>query len=269
MFEIFSLFFLKKCFRRGPLIKSITPNTLTVQIPYGPVQSLPNLVPTSSSSPNSSAPPSTPGGGDPPLATPPPPSTEHSSSHHQHHHHAPRLSSPIPSRGISYPPLSPKSSLRRSVAIQQSNSVPNPSTTSTATGGNVISRSTPTNSSLKNNNRNNNNNNRPSPTTTTTITDGITIPVITTGTGPPDAAEEFEDESEENSSKEYDHDKPSPAARKGRIERGADARRYHTAGAIEDIKVKRDIHTYWLTSKDIVFGTYFNFISSRRCHAIF
>ena len=74
-----------------------------------------------------------------------------------------------------------------------------------------------------------------------TITDGITIPVITTGTGPP-MDEEFEDESEENSSKEYDHDKPSPAARKGhRIERGADARRYHTAGAIEDIKVKRDV----------------------------
>ena len=202
-----------------------------MQIPYGPVQSLPNLVPTSSSSPNSSAPPSTPG--DPPLATPPPAiaPAEHSSS--PHHHHAPRLSSPVPSRGISYPPLSPKSSLRRSVAIQQSNSVPNPSTTGVQPVN--VCRSTPINSSVKNIN-NNNNNTHSSGHPPPTISDGITIPVITTGTGPPD--EEFEDESEENSSKEYD-DKPSPAARKGRIERGADARRYHTAGAIEDIKVKR------------------------------
>ena len=71
--------------------------------------------------------------------------------------------------------------------------------------------------------------------------DGITIPVIT-GTPAEEDDDFIGDEAEKeaiedaNVVKDGDPDKPSPA-RKGRIERGADTRRYHTAGAIEDIKV--------------------------------
>ena len=71
--------------------------------------------------------------------------------------------------------------------------------------------------------------------------DGITIPVIT-GTPAEEDDDFIGDETEKeaiddaNVVKDGDPDKPSPA-RKGRIERGADTRRYHTAGAIEDIKV--------------------------------
>ena len=69
-------------------------------------------------------------------------------------------------------------------------------------------------------------------------TDSITIPVIT-GT-PADEDLDHQDTVDNDkllddpSSKDCGEEKPS---RKGRIERGADARRYHTAGAIEDIKV--------------------------------
>ena len=191
------------------MVKTITPNTLTVQIPYGPVQSLPNLVPTS---PHPSAPPSTPGGDLPPGG-------DHSSSSH---HHAPRLGSPVPPRGISYPPLSPKSSLRRSVALQQSYSI---------TSASTVGSKTPT-GSFKAAPRNGM---HPHP-------DGITIPVIT-GTPAEEDDDFIGDEAEKEAIEDAnvvkdggDPDKPSPA-RKGRIERGADTRRYHTAGAIEDIKV--------------------------------
>ena len=68
-------------------------------------------------------------------------------------------------------------------------------------------------------------------------TDSITIPVIT---GTP-ADEDLDHQDTADNDKLLDdpssvsgEEKPS---RKGRIERGADARRYHTAGAIEDIKV--------------------------------
>ena len=72
--------------------------------------------------------------------------------------------------------------------------------------------------------------------------DGITIPVIT-GTPAEEDDDFIGDEAEKEANEDAnvvkdggDPDKPSPA-RKGRIERGADTRRYHTAGAIEDIKV--------------------------------
>ena len=72
--------------------------------------------------------------------------------------------------------------------------------------------------------------------------DGITIPVIT-GTPAEEDDDFIGDEAEKEAIEDAnvvkdggDPDKPSPA-RKGRIERGADTRRYHTAGAIEDIKV--------------------------------
>lgn len=156
-----------------------TPNTLTVQIPYPPTQSLPNLGSSGSSQQSSCNPP--------PEA---------------------RSGSPAPPcRGTSYPPLSPKSSLRRSKALQQSCSI--------------------SGSSLKSKNRG-------------STSDGITIPVIT---GVPSFQDDDEDEKQHLEEKGIEDvttsalpEKLQPS-RKGRTERGTDARRYHTAGAIEDIKV--------------------------------
>ena len=171
------------------LFKTNTPNTLTVQIPYAPVQSLPNLGPTSPQTPNHPEPPGGSGGGQ---------------------------SSPgIPPRGISYPPVSPKSSLRRNKALNTNKTPP-------------LLKSRPVTS------------------------DGITIPVIT---GVPSNGHDYEDDiqsleekaiedqSVANSATSIQHlpvsenEKQQQTNRKGRIDRGADARRYHTAGAIEDIKV--------------------------------
>jgi hypothetical protein len=78
-------------------------------------------------------------------------------------------------------------------------------------------------------------------------TDGITIPVIT---GVPTTDEEENSSFEENLEKQSGiaENEISAAAdnkpqhtninRKGRVDR-SDARRYHTAGAIEDIKVQK------------------------------
>ena len=173
------------------LFKTNTPNTLTVQIPYAPVQSLPTSPQTPNPVVDRESPNSTGGqqGG---------------------------YSSPgIPPRGISYPPLSPKSSLRRQKVLQSQNSNQNPPL-------------------LKN---------RP------VTSDGITIPVIT---GVPsnndDEMEDIQNLEEKsiedqtgtsgtNSGTGTNTSEEKQLTRKGRIDRGADARRYHTAGAIEDIKV--------------------------------
>ena len=164
-------------------MKTNTPNTLTVQIPYAPVQSLPNLVP-----------------GSPQTSTPN--QTLNDSPQH-------RPGSPMaPGRGISYPPLSPKSSLRRSKALPQQKSMSPPLVKSRPVGS-----------------------------------DGITIPVIT---GVPAHPEDDNEILEEKSLEHEKHEKvpglPNSSElekpRKGRNDRaGADTRRYHTAGAIEDIKV--------------------------------
>ena len=184
------------------LFKTNTPNTLTVQIPYAPVQSLPNS-------------PQTP---DPVVHRDSPNST----GGHQGGYSSPRT----PSRGISYPPLSPKSSLRRQKVLQASQS-------------------------------NSNGQTPPLIKSRTVTTDGITIPVIT---GVPcsnidDEMEEshnLEEKSIEDTNSGTNSGTPGTPCtnsgtntseekqqtnRKGRIDRGADARRYHTAGAIEDIKV--------------------------------
>jgi hypothetical protein len=172
--------------RKVPLFKTNTPNTLTVQIPYGtpvaasgsaPVttqQSLPNLV---SNSPSSEA------ASSPSLA---------------------ELSSRGCGSNISYPPLSPKSSLRRSKAVVQQQS------TLGTSNKNLIQKSQ----------RN------------LTGSDGITIPVIT-GVPTNDEACEEDEDALQPEEKAIEDCKPRS---KGRTERGADARRYHTAGAIEDIK---------------------------------
>lgn len=106
---------------------------------------------------------------------------------------------PAPQRGISYPPLSPKSSLKRGVALQQSCSI----------SGNKAKPGS----------------------------DGITIPVITgvpTSHEDEDVVDDLEEKMATGHSPTISNDeKPH---RKGRMER-TDARRYHTAGAIEDIKV--------------------------------
>ena len=105
------------------------------------------------------------------------------------------------------------------MALQQSYSI-----TSTST----VSKTTPAGGSFKTRNG--------------VHPDGITIPVIT-GTPAEEDDDFIGDEAEKevledaNVVKDGESDKPSPA-RKGRIERGADTRRYHTAGAIEDIKVQ-------------------------------
>ena len=117
------------------LFKTNTPNTLTVQIPYAPVQSLPNLGP-----PTSPQTPNHPGG-----------VLDHTPGGQQQHQPSGggRASSPgIPPRGISYPPVSPKSSLRRQKVLQASQS-------------------------------NSNGQTPPLIKSRTVTTDGITIPVIT------------------------------------------------------------------------------------------
>ena len=176
------------------LFKTNTPNTLTVQIPYAPVQSLPTTPQTPNPVIDRESPNSTGG-------------------------HQGGYSSPgIPPRGISYPPLSPKSSLRRQKVLQSQNSNQTPPL-------------------LKN---------RP------VTSDGITIPVIT-GV-PSNNDDEMEDiqnleeksiedqtgtsfESSNSGTGTNATEEKQQQTRKGRIDRGADARRYHTAGAIEDIKV--------------------------------
>ena len=207
---LYSVFF---HFRKVQLFKTNTPNTLTVQIPYAPVQSLPNLGP-----PTSPQTPNHPGG-----------VLDHTPGGQQQHQPSGggRASSPgIPPRGISYPPVSPKSSLRRQKVLQASQS-------------------------------NSNGQTPPLMKSRTVTTDGITIPVIT---GVPcsnidDEMEEshnLEEKSIEDTNSGTNSGTPGTPCtnsgtntseekqqtnRKGRIDRGADARRYHTAGAIEDIKV--------------------------------
>ena len=115
-----------KCRRsqgKGHHAPPTTPNTLTVQIPFGPAQSLPTS-PSSSSALKSLM----GGGGDAASGGSSPSEHAHSHAHHHHHaHHVPnkggsgRSKSPT-ARGISYPPISPKS-LKRGVAIQSSASI--------------------------------------------------------------------------------------------------------------------------------------------------
>ena len=152
------------------------PNTLTVQIPYGPAGGVQTSAPQT------------------PIAA----------------DHSARTGSPFSSRGmgISYPPLSPKSSLRRSKAVTAQQS---------------ISKNPPLAKSRQ-----------------VSASDGITIPVITASSEGQEEVEHLEEKAIEATTQ--------PAAvptggqteekqgRKGRTDR-ADARRYHTAGAIEDIKV--------------------------------
>ena len=145
-----------------------TPNTLTVQIPYG-----------APSAPAASA-----------------PQTPIENTIH---------------RGISYPPLSPKSSLRRSKAVSQQPSINKDKNPPLSKSQRQVSAS-----------------------------DGITIPVITQSS---EGGQEDQVELEEKAILEQPQ--PSPPeekqqSRKGRPDR-ADARRYHTAGAIEDIKVHNRI----------------------------
>ena len=121
--------------------------------------------------------------------------------------------SPIYPRGISYPPLSPKSSLRRSKALPSSQQK------------SPLIKSRPVTS------------------------DGITIPVITTGTPRSNCGHGAEDEDEQKLEEKtlpkaanaggLNEDKQPLQPRKGRNDHrgGTDTRRYHTAGAIEDIKV--------------------------------
>ena len=156
------------------------------------MQSLPNLGPTSPQTPNHPEPPAPGGSGG-------------------------GQSPGIPPRGISYPPVSPKSSLRRNKALNTNKTPP-------------LLKSRPVTS------------------------DGITIPVIT---GVPSNGDDYEDDIQSleekaiedqsvsaNSATTNQHlpvsenEKQQQTNRKGRIDRGADARRYHTAGAIEDIKVR-------------------------------
>jgi len=201
--------------RKVQLFKTNTPNTLTVQIPYAPVQSLPNLGP-----PTSPQTPNHPGG-----------VLDYTPGGQQQHQPSGggRASSPgIPPRGISYPPVSPKSSLRRQKVLQASQS-------------------------------NSNGQTPPLLKSRTVTTDGITIPVIT-GVPCSNIDDEMEESHnlEEKSIEDSGTNSGTPGTpctnnsgtniseekqqtnRKGRIDRGADARRYHTAGAIEDIK-KQDV----------------------------
>ncbi|XP_067005921.2 pleckstrin homology domain-containing family G member 5 isoform X2 [Anabrus simplex] len=193
--------------RRSLLSKSPTPNTLSVQVPvYSSLgQSLPNL--SLATSPGSH------------IGTPNPPTSlllvPPSGNKNPHHHHGGLLSPGH--RGISYPPPSPpRGSLRRGVALSQSRNPPLIKTrhinSSCCSGTNMISPTQGTGVA---------------PPAGTTTSFDFDVPVIA-GVSPPSDERVSLDPPESNTrSHRY------PVMK--RLTR-TDNRRYHTAGAIDDIK---------------------------------
>ncbi|XP_059085132.1 pleckstrin homology domain-containing family G member 5-like isoform X3 [Tigriopus californicus] len=207
--------------RRHTLVKGMsggTPNTLTVQIPYQSAQSLPTS-PSSAPSPGPSIPED--------KAPPPPSSPMEGLEKVGIALSGPpgkRCKSPT-ARGISYPPISPKS-LKRGVAIHPSQSIKNPPL--------IKSRHVVSAASIMDGHHQN------------TTTSAHNVPVIK-GIPPIEVEPSEGDESEANDNPGQVV-KTQGGVRGGRGDRSTDTRRYHTAGAIEDIK-KQDVRDHTIQKR--------------------